>query len=240
MGRKLRTLLRWESHGAAAHLVFVINAGVALGVGIAASQGLKIPFNWGLVIAAAAFAGLTVCLLSPRAAWVTMIAGSGLVGLVAGYVGSWFFVGQATTVIGGVVVGAAVGLPTFVVYRHLVRATIGAGEMEGRYAGTFNERDENLRKGTGDATIVVSAHAGGDHDLRLNGLVVGGVPVELFGKRREEEQRAPFAELSAGQTGAAPFVLLRGRAQVDGSLLIVDLEGSPFGSYVFKGRRQRD
>ena len=45
-----------------------------------------------------------------------------------------------------------------------------------------------------------------------------------------------------GQGGAitAPLVLLRGKASVhEGGMLIVDLEGSPFGSYVFTGRRER-
>jgi hypothetical protein len=69
-------------------------------------------------------------------------------------------------------------------------------------------------------------------------LVVGGVPIDLCGVRREEE--TVIADLSKGRATTAPFDLVRGKASVhEGGPLIVDLEGSPFGSYVFTGTRER-
>jgi len=66
------------------------------------------------------------------------------------------------------------------------------------------------------------------------------VPVELLGKRREEEHKAPHIELSLGPGAAPRLVLMRGWAQVDDATLIVDLDGTPFGTYVFTGQRRRD
>lgn len=242
MGRNLRTVGRWLSprHEGSSNFVFMINGGVALGVGIAAARALKLSVNSGLVIAAVAFAGLMVCMLTARAAWLAILAGSSLAGVVAGYMGAAFFEGQATSVIGGGAIGAGAFGLTFLIYRHFVRATTGAGGMEGRYAGTFNQLDESRRRASGDATVVVAASERGEYELRLTGLVLGGVPVELLGKRREEEHKAPYVELSLGPAEGARLVLLRGWAQVDDATLIVDLEGSPFGTYVFTGQRRRD
>jgi hypothetical protein len=47
------------------------------------------------------------------------------------------------------------------------------------------------------------------------------------------------ADLRIGSS-AAPFTLLRGKVSIHGATLIVDLEGWPFGSYVFTGQRRRD
>jgi len=76
-----------------------------------------------------------------------------------------------------------------------------------------------------------------DHDLRITGLIVGGVSVDLFGVRREDETVS--ADLKRAGATPAPFELLRGKAMLDDATLIVDLEGSPFGSYVFTGQRRR-
>lgn len=223
---------------ASSQVVFAINAGVAIGVGIAAARALKLSTNAGLVIAAVAFAGLMACLMSARTAWFATIAGSTAAGVAAGYMSGELFTSRLTWVIGGGAIGAGAFALTFLFYRRLVTATTGAGEMAGRYAGTFNEMDERRRRGTGNATVVVSAAQAGDHDLRLTGLVVGGLSVEMFGKRRDEEDKAPSADLSLGKVEGPGFVLLRGWAQFDGAMLIVDLEGSPFGTYVFTGQRQ--
>lgn len=242
MGRKLRTAKGWFSrrNEASSNVVFVANAIVALGVGYAAAQALKLSFNGGLVVAVVAFAALMACMLSARAAWLATVAGSAGAGAVAGYVGSAFFVGKVTSVIGGGAIGAAAFGLTLFFYRHLVRVTTGAGGMEGRYVGTFNQLDDSRRRGTGDATAVIAVSDGADHEVRLTGLVLGGVPVELLGKRREEEDKEPFLELSLGPVEGARLVLLRGWARADDAMLIVDLEGSPFGTYVFTGQRQRE
>jgi len=242
VGRNLRTVARWLSprHEASSHFVFMINGAVALGVGIAAARALKLSVNSGLVIAAVAFAGLMVCMLTARAAWVAMLAGSSLAGVVAGYMGAAFFEGQAASVAGGGAIGAGAFGLTFLIYRHFVRSTTGSGGMEGRYAGTFNQLDESRRRASGEATIVIAAAESGEYELRLTGLALDGVPVELLGKRREEEHKAPHIELSLGPGAAPRLVLMRGWAQVDDATLIVDLDGTPFGTYVFTGQRRRD
>lgn len=242
MGRNLRTVARWLSprHEASSHFVFMINGAVALGVGIAARRALKLSVNSGLVIAAVAFAGLMVCMLTARAAWVAILAGSSLAGVVAGYMGAALFEGQVASVAGGGAIGAGAFGLTFLIYRHFVRSTTGAGGLEGRYAGTFNQLDESRRRASGEATVVIAAAERGEYELRLTGLVLDGVPVELLGKRREEEHKAPYMELSLGPGAGPRLVLMRGWAQVEDATLIVDLDGTPFGTYVFTGQRRRD
>ena len=115
-----------------------------------------------------------------------------------------------------------------------MRATTGAGELEGTFSGSFNERDEDLRKGGGAATVIVSTTNQDDDDLLLRGLIDGGVAVDFWKKRRAGETIA-----SIGSAPAKRFELVRGKASIHGATLIVDLEGSPFGSYVFTGQRRR-
>jgi hypothetical protein len=233
---------RWLSprHEASSHFVFMINGAVALGVGIVAGRALKLSVNTSLVIAAVAFAGLMVCMLTARAAWVAIVAGSSLAGVVAGYMGAAFFEGQVASVAGGAAIGAGAFGLTFLIYRHFVRSTTGSGGMEGRYAGTFNQLDESRHRASGEATVVIAAAEQAEYELRLTGLVLDGVPVELLGKRREEEHKAPYMELSLGPGAGPRLVLMRGWAQVEDATLIVDLDGTPFGTYVFTGQRRRD
>ena len=220
---------------ASAHLIFLINGGVALVAAATTVVGGKIPVAWGVPIGGAIFAGLTACLLSRKTAIVAAVLGSSLAGLVAGAFGSGLTSGPGSWFVAGLA-GVSAFVLVLLAYRRFVRATTGGGELEGRFAGTFNERDEKMRKGRGAATVIVAPTEQGDHDLRVTGLVVGGVTVDLFGKRRGEET---VADLSPTGATVAPFQLLRGKASIHGRMLIVDLEGSPFGSYVFTGFRHR-
>ena len=236
MGRKLRTVGAWFSweNDASAQIVFLLNGGVSLISGIAG--GLSFGSFWAAVaIAVGAFVALTAALFDTRFAMVGAVTGSLLSGawsavLAASFLGLGVVARVAATVIG---VAAFVG--TLRLYRGFVRSTTGAGDLEGRYTGTFNERDERMKKGSGGASVLVASTTEGDHDLRITGLIVGGVAVELHGVRREG--RAIIADLRLSSTTPAPFQLLRGKAMVDGAKLIVDLEGLPFGSYVFTGQR---
>lgn len=218
--------------------MFVLNGGVALLAGFAAAVQWKLSMGDGLAIAATTFAGLTVCLLSRAAAMAASLTAASLVGSIAAFV-CWVLVSEPVASQFAACLGGASGFGlVFVLYRRLARSTTGAGDLEGLYTGTFNERDEKLRKGSGAATVVVSATEEADHDLLLTGLVVGGLSVDLYGVRREDETVS--ADLGKGRAITAPFVLLRGKASVhEGGMLIVDLEGSPFGSYVFTGKRAR-
>ena len=228
----------WMSsvNDALAHFVLLINGAVALVAGFFAAASGRVSVEWGFAIAGVIFVGLTACLLSRTAALVAAFLGSGLSGLVAGAVGSAFVAGQVASWFVGGLSGVSAFALVFHLYRRFVRVTTGGGEMEGRFVGTFNERDHQMRKGSGAATLVVSATDAGDHDLRVTGLVVGGVTVDLHGKRREGEMAADLSK--AGAT-PGPFELLRGKASIHGDEFIVDLEGAPFGSYVFTGNRQR-
>ena len=227
--------MSWRND-ATAQIVFVLNAGVSLVAGIAGGARFASAFL-GLAIAVGAFVALTAALFNARFAMIGAVAAAALVGLCAGAFGGSFFQLGAVSRIAGGVIGCAAFAGTFLYYRSFVRSTTGAGDLAGRYVGTFNERDETLKKGSGAATVVVSSTDAADHDLRITGLVVGGVPVDLFGVRREEE--TVIADLKKTGPTPAPFELLRGKAMIDGDTLIVDLEGSPFGSYVFTGQRQR-
>jgi hypothetical protein len=238
VGRKLRTVKGWMSwrNDATAHIVFVLNAGVSLVAGIVAGTHFESAVL-GLGIAVGAFVALTAALFNARFAMIGAVAAAALVGLCAGAFGGSFFQFGVLSRIAGGVIGCAAFAATFLCYRRFVRSTTGAGDLEGRYVGTFNERDETLKKGSGAATVVVSSTVVADHDLRITGLVVGGVPVDLFGVRREDE--TVIADLTKAGATPTPFELLRGKAIIDEATLIVDLEGSPFGSFVFTGQRQR-
>jgi hypothetical protein len=219
---------------ASAEWVFTINAVAALLAGLWALK-MKLPPVVALAIGAAAFVALTAALLRRGTAIVATLAGASLVGVVAGLLGA-AFLAPGVAPFGGVVIGAGGFASTFWLYRRLVRATTGAGGMEGRYVGTFNERDRARRQGSGAATVLVTATEAGEHDLRVSGLVVGGVSVELVGARREEE--TVIADLTYAGSATASFDLIRGKAILDGAMLIVDLEGVPFGTYVFTGQRE--
>jgi hypothetical protein len=60
-----------SQHDARAHLIFLVNAGVALIAGAAAAIDWQLRLGWGVLIAAAAFATLTGCLFSRRLFWKT-------------------------------------------------------------------------------------------------------------------------------------------------------------------------
>lgn len=237
MGRKLRTVGAWFSweNDAGAQIVFLLNAGVSLVAGIAA--GLSLGSFWAAIaIAVGAFVALTAALFDTRFAMVGAVTGSLLNGAWISVLAASFLGLGAVARIAATLIGVAAFAGTFRLYKGFVRATTGAGDLEGRYTGTFNERDEHMNKGSGGASVLVSATTEADHDLRITGLVVGGVAVELSGVRREG--RAVIAELHPSAATPVPFQLVRGKAMVDGTKLIVDLEGSPFGSYVFTGQRQ--
>jgi len=221
---------------ARAHLIFLLNGGVALVAAFFAAASGKVSVAWGLAIAGAIFGGLTACLLSRKTAIVAALLGASLAGLIAGGLGFAFFASAAAWIVGGLT-GAAAFVLVFLLYWRFVRATTGGGDLEGLFGGTFNERDETMRQGSGAATVAVSAAREGDQDLRVTGLVVGGVTIDFFGRRREGET---VADLTKAGATVAPCELLRGTASIHGDDLIVDLEGSPFGSYVFTGRRTRD
>jgi hypothetical protein len=238
MGRALRTVKGWLSwrNDAAAQIVVMLNFVVSVIAGVAAGAWLESK-RAAIAVTAVVVLALTVALSHRRLAMIGAAAAAALVGLCAGAFGAALIgLGAAANVAGGAI-GCAAFAGTFLYYRRFVRSTTGAGDLEGRYAGTFNERDEKLKKGSGSATVVVAATDAGDHDLRVTGLVVGGMPIELYGARREEE--TVIADLARPAGISAPFELLRGKAMLDGATLIVDLEGSPFGWYVFTGRRQR-
>jgi hypothetical protein len=239
VGRRLRTAKGWFSarNDASAQWVFTINGGAALVAGMWALK-VRLPPAAALAIGVGVFAGLAAALLHARTAIVASLAGASLVGVVAGFGGAAFLGEGVTAELGGVAIGGGGFGLAFWAYRRLIHATTGAGGMEGRYAGTFNERDRELKQGSGAATVVVTAVEAGEHDLRLSGLIVGGVSVVLFGARREEE--TIIADLTKAEWAAAPLDLFRGKAILDGEMLIVDLEGAPFGTYVFTGHRRRD
>ena len=71
------------------------------------------------------------------------------------------------------------------------------------------------------------------------------MPGDVACLAREQEPHGA-ADIPAGsfdaeyRSAAAPFTLLRGKVSIHGATLIVDLEGSPFGSYVFTGQRRLD
>jgi hypothetical protein len=239
MGRRLRTVAAWLSRGneAGAEIVFLLNGAVSVIAGIASGLWLA-SLRAAIAIVVAAFVLLTAALFDRRFSMVGAVAGSLLCGLWIGLFASSFLGLGVLAGIGGTLIGCGAFVGTFQLYKGFVRSTTGAGDLEGRYAGTFNERDERMKKGSGGASVLVSAVTeGGDHDLRITGLVVGGVAVELHGVRREGTAIA--AELRQAAATPAPFELLRGKAMVDGAKLIVDLEGVPFGSYVFIGQRER-
>jgi hypothetical protein len=238
VGRRLRTARAWfaSQHDARAHLIFLINAGVAVVAGAAAALEWRLTTGWGVAIAAGAFSVLTASLLSRRAALLAGVAASSLVGVVAFFVAWVVVAGPALSQLAACLGGASGFALTFLAYRRFVRATTGAGDLEGTFSGSFNERDEDLRKGGGAATVIVSTTSQDDDDLLLRGLIVGGVAVDFLGKRRAGET---IADLSIGSAPAKRFELVRGKASIHGATLIVDLEGSPFGSYVFTGQRRR-
>ncbi|HEY7371048.1 MAG TPA: hypothetical protein VIF57_02645, partial [Polyangia bacterium] len=239
LGRRLRTVRAWfaSQHDARAQLIFLINAAVAVIAGAAAALEWQLSAGWGVAIAIGAFAGLTASLLSRRAALLASLAASSLVGVVAFFVAWVVVAGPALSQLAACLAGASGFALTLLAYRRFVHATTGAGDLEGSFSGSFNERDEDLRKGGGRATVRVSTTDQDDDDLALRGLVVGGVAVDLFGKRRAGET---IADLRIGTAPAHRFELVRGKVSIHGDLLIVDLEGSPFGSYVFTGQRRRD
>jgi hypothetical protein len=236
MGRRLRVVRAWMSplNDARAHLVFLLNGGVSLIVG---AGPWNLPMAWRLTIGAAVFVVLTACLLSRRTAIVAGLLGSSFAAVIGGAMAWTFSSGREAARLFAGLSGSSAFVLAFLIYRRFVRATTGGGDLEGRFTGAFNERDEQRRKGSGVATVVVSPTDEGDHDLRVTGLVVGGVAVDFFGARREGET---IADLRTGAAPAARFELLRGKISIHGSSLIVDLEGSPFGSYVFTGHRARD